>query len=74
MSDKPTSDYSPKELEDLRVVCQEYIDFIWGKDHYEGSDYKHYIFEAAMKAIFGEDIFDIINQKIDEKNDLIEGK
>ena len=54
------------DLTELRNVCQGYIDFIDNdKEYYEDNNYDHYIFEKAMTAIFGKDVFDWINQRQD---------
>lgn len=47
----------------LRSACQEYIDFIWGPNYHEDSDHTHFIAEEALKAVFGEDIYNYINKK-----------
>lgn len=46
----------PKEL---RETCEAYLDEAWNND-YVDEDLPHYIFEAAMEAIFGEGIFEKI--------------
>lgn len=53
-------------LEILRKTCQDYIDFIYSNEYHEDNDYTHYIYEAAMQSIFGENVFDIINKRIRE--------
>lgn len=65
----------PKQLEtvdltELRKICQEYIDYLNGEIEDEitedgASDYDHYIVEKALTAIFGDRIFDFINEKIE---------
>jgi len=46
----------------LRKICQSYIDDVQ-KDGYADDDYVHYIFEVAMGAVFGEDVWQWINAK-----------
>lgn len=46
----------------LVKVCQEYIDNT--HENYYEEDLQHYIFEEAMKACYGKDIFNWINEKI----------
>ena len=50
----------------LKKACREYIDF-WDNDeeyHEDGQDdYQQRIFEAAMKAVYGDKVFDWINAR-----------
>lgn len=61
----------PKQLEqinldELRKICQEYIDFIDNdEEYYEDNDFDQYIFEKAMMTIFGENVFEYIDQRQD---------
>jgi hypothetical protein len=61
----------PKQLEkinldDLKKICQEYIDFVDNDEEYhEDNDFDQYIFEKAMMTIFGENVFEYINQRQD---------
>jgi len=50
------------ELTALRHICKSYIDFINSDDYHEDNDYDHYIFEEAVKAVYGKDIFDWVNK------------
>ena len=51
-------------LEKLRKITQEYIDFIGSKDYHEDNDYDHYIFEEAINTMFGEEAWEWINNKM----------
>ena len=59
----------PKQLEKvdlqrLRDICQEYIDFVDDdKEYHEDHDYEAYIFEAAVTAIFGREVWEFINNR-----------
>jgi hypothetical protein len=61
----------PKVLENpdisrLVKICQEYMDFVDDdEEYYEDNNYDHYIFEEAMATIFGERVFDFINERQD---------
>jgi hypothetical protein len=61
----------PKVLENpdisrLVKICQEYMDFVDNEEeYYEDNNYDHYIFEEAMATIFGERVFDFINERQD---------
>jgi hypothetical protein len=61
----------PKVLENpdisrLVKICQEYMDFVDNdEEYYEDNDYDHYIFEEAMSTLFGERVFDFINERRD---------
>jgi hypothetical protein len=53
-------------LDELKKICQEYIDFVDNNEEYhEDNDYNHYIFETAMKSVFDEEVFDYINSRQD---------
>jgi hypothetical protein len=61
----------PKVLEDMDLdhlieQCQEYIDFIDSDEYHEDGNDAHYIFEAAMMAVFGNDVFKWVNKRVDE--------
>ena len=53
---KPTQLENP-DLTGLRRAVAEYIDSIYNGDHHEDSDDTHYIYEEALKAIYGTNIF-----------------
>ena len=61
----------PKQLEqinldELKKICQEYIDFVDNDEEYhEDNDFDQYIFETAMITIFGENVFEYIDQRQD---------
>lgn len=52
------------DLEALKEVCNDYINFIDSEDYHEDNDFDHYIFEAAMETVFGKDVWKYINSKI----------
>lgn len=56
------------DLTDLKKQCQEYIDYLSSDDFHEDGDSKRvpYIFESAMKALFGKNVFDYINEQYDQ--------
>jgi hypothetical protein len=62
---KPIAIKDPS-LKNLIDACQLYIDFVGSNryDFYEADDYSNTVFEEAMKAIFGEKVFDWINMRI----------
>ena len=52
------------DLTDLQNICQQYIDFVDNdKEYHEDNDYDHYIFEQAMEAIFGLDVWEFVNNR-----------
>ncbi len=51
-------------LTDLKDTCQGYIDFVWSDNFHEDNDYKAYIFETALQALFGKDVFESVNKKM----------
>ena len=53
-------------LEELRKICQEYVDFVDSDvEYYEDHDFDQYIFEKAMIALYGDDVFNWINERRD---------
>ena len=52
------------DLTGLRRVCQEYIDSL-ANDGWVDDDLSYYIYEEAMQAIFGEDVFEWIDKQLD---------
>lgn len=50
------------DLTDLIQVCQEYVEGCINKDLDE--DQEHWIFEEAMKAVFGPKIFEFTNKHL----------
>jgi len=55
-------------MKELEEAVDSYIEFIDNEDYNEdrAGDYENDIFEKAVKAFKGKDIFDWINAKIDE--------
>lgn len=51
-------------IQPLKSICQEYIDFVASEEHHEDNDFKNHIFEKAMITIYGENVFDWINSRI----------
>lgn len=49
----------------LQKLCEEYINFMNSDEYNEDNEYDQYIFEEAMITIFGRDIFNYINDKIE---------
>ena len=51
-------------LQELKDTCQYYIDFIDNNEIYhEDNDNAHYVFEKAMEALFGKDVWSFINNR-----------
>lgn len=55
---------------DLIEACQDYLDYIDSPEYHEDGvdDYEHAIFEAALQAVFGRDVFDFVNWIGDERD------
>lgn len=47
----------------LRDTCKGYLNELHEKG-YANEDYSHYIFEEAMNAIYGKDVWKFINKKL----------
>ncbi len=53
-------------LDELRKICQEYVDFVDSDDeYYEDNNFDQYIFEKAMMVLYGKDVFNWINERRD---------
>ncbi|GAF82905.1 unnamed protein product [marine sediment metagenome] len=59
---KPKAIASP-DFRHLKKTCQHYVDALAGEEFTNG-DWKQYIYEAAIVAIFGKDVWDWINSKL----------
>ena len=46
----------------LREICRSYVDSVDDGD--DVSDFKDYIFETAMEAVYGRDVFKWINRRL----------
>ena len=58
----------PLELEEvdltkLRAQAKDYLDYLHEKK-YESKDARYYMFEGVMKTLYGPDIFDWINERL----------
>lgn len=54
------------DLNALKEICQNYIDFVDNNEEYhEDNDYDHYIFETAMETVFGKEVWNFINNRQD---------
>ena len=52
------------DLTDLKQICQDYINYIDNDEEYSGdNDYSTYIFETAMQALLGKDVFEYVNER-----------
>jgi len=52
---------SDPNLQNLKDACKEYIDSIKDNGRHM-KDGEHWIFEAALEAIYGENVFDWVNK------------
>lgn len=56
-------------MDNLRKLCEEYLAFLASDEYHEDNDYDHHIFEAAMKAVFGEGIWDRVHNLMDAQDE-----
>lgn len=70
MMKKPSMAWNVPECPDLISTCQDYLDYIESSKYNsnKASDHENAIFEAALRAVFGEDVFDFVNWKSDERD------
>lgn len=62
MPDKPKELEFP-DLNGLRKICVEYLEFLDAEDYHEDcvGDYIHFIYEAALEALYGEEVWQFTN-------------
>jgi len=58
---------SPLKLADFSKLQKQVIDVVQGvvRDGHPSKDFQHYIYEAAMEAVYGKDIWEWWNQHSD---------
>ncbi len=49
-------------MEALKKICNDYLEYIKSDDYHDDNDWAHYIYEEALKAILGDNIFDRIKE------------
>jgi hypothetical protein len=59
----PYASMSEDKLEDIRQMCINYVDGL-AKNSYSPGDLEHYVFEAAMEATFGVEVWKWINERL----------
>lgn len=57
---RPQLLHSP-DTEILKQQVTGYLDFVESEDYHEDNDYRQYIFEAAVEAYYGKDVWSFIN-------------
>ncbi len=64
-----TDDQATNEMGALKRLCEEYIEWLKGADDNpdEDGDWKHYIYETALKVSLGGNIFGEINRILSER-------
>ena len=50
------------DMRPLIQTCEEYMNFRQSKKYYDDNDFETYIFEAALKSLYGEDVFNKLNK------------
>lgn len=50
------------DLKAVEKICQDYVDYCVSDEYHEDNDYKQYIFETAVEAVFGQEIWDFLNK------------
>ncbi len=55
-----------QDLHEINQACEEYINFISSEEYNEDKldNYENAIFEASMKSVYGDEVFDYVNGKI----------
>ena len=55
-------------MDELKELCKEYVDGLLDSNCDHDSKLEHYIFEQALKACEGDDVFDLVCERIDERD------
>lgn len=60
------------DLTALQKLCAEYMEFLISDEYHEDNDYHQFIYEAAIEALYGKDIWTFINnpKEAEENNEL----
>ena len=58
----------PKQLEVIEIdrikkICQEYVDYIEIKEYHDDNDYRYYIYETVIESVFGTDFWKYLSEK-----------
>lgn len=51
------------DFSDLIATCNDLVNYINSEDYHEDNDYKHFIYESALNAIFGENFWKFKNNR-----------
>ena len=50
---------------ELEELCASYVEFVMSTDYHEDNDWgqgKYYVFEVALKAVYGDEIFEKLSE------------
>ncbi len=50
-------------MEELVKMVKEYEAYVKSDEYHEDNDWPHYIYEAAVEAVLGEDFWQVLNNK-----------
>lgn len=64
VEDKPKR-ISAQNMTILYKTCEEVINDIWSGEYHDDNDDQRYVYEAAMQALFGNDIFEKIKKRLE---------
>lgn len=56
----PTINQEPN-FKKLKEVCEDYMKFLRSEEYHSDNDFDHFIYEAAMEAFYGKDVWKYIN-------------
>lgn len=51
-------------LDNLKDVCQSYVDYIDSEEFHEDNDYDYYLSEAVMTTLFGRYFWEWYNEQV----------
>jgi hypothetical protein len=57
----------PIDIDRIVKICKNYVNFVYSDDYHEDNDYDHYIFEDVLMSVYGNDIFDKLNEIMQDR-------
>lgn len=58
----PTLSAKP-DFTEMIETCKQYMEFVESSEYHEDNDFREYIYEAAMIALYGKSVFAYVNSK-----------
>jgi len=52
------------DLESIKKICNDYINFIGSKEYCDDNDYHQWVFETVIEAVYGKEIWNKIHKRL----------